>query len=85
VSAFHHVKDRTPYPATLLTVGSNDPRVDVWHSAKMAARLQAASTSSKPVLLRVDFASGHGNIDSTSEKLKEELADTFAFLLYHLR
>jgi prolyl oligopeptidase len=85
MSAFHHVKDRTPYPAILLTVGANDPRVDVWHSAKMAARLQSASTSGKPILLRVDFASGHGNIGSTSEKLKEELADTFAFLLYQLR
>jgi hypothetical protein len=32
----------------------NDPRVDVWQSGKATARLQAASTSGKPVLLRLD-------------------------------
>jgi prolyl oligopeptidase len=85
MSAFHHVKDNTPYPAVLLTVGANDPRVDVWHSAKMAARLQAASTSGRLILLRVDYAGGHGNIGSTKEQLKEELADTFAFLFQQLR
>ncbi len=26
ISAYHHVKDRTPYPAVLLTTGINEPR-----------------------------------------------------------
>ncbi|MGZ3611705.1 MAG: prolyl oligopeptidase family serine peptidase, partial [Ktedonobacteraceae bacterium] len=40
--------------------GINDPRVDPMQSAKMTARLQAATSSKKPVLLRVDYDAGHG-------------------------
>src|SRR5207253_8698547 len=53
MSAYHQVKDATPYPAVLLSTGMNDTQVEPWQAAKMAARLQAASTSGKPVLLRV--------------------------------
>jgi prolyl oligopeptidase len=76
MSAYHHVKDGTAYPAILLTTGINDPRVDPWESAKMTARLQAATTSGKPVLLRVDYASGHGGSGI------EQLADEWSFLLW---
>ena len=84
MSSYHHVKDRTPYPAVLLTVGMNDPRVDPWESAKMTARLQAATSSGKPVLLRVDFAGGHGGIGATQQQLQESLADRLSFLLWQL-
>ncbi|MEI8327427.1 MAG: prolyl oligopeptidase family serine peptidase, partial [Betaproteobacteria bacterium] len=53
MSSYHHIVDGAAYPAVLLIHGLNDPRVDVWHSAKAAARLQAASSSGKPVLLRL--------------------------------
>ena len=43
-----------------MTTGINDPRVAPWQAAKMAARLQAASSSGKPVLLRIDYDAGHG-------------------------
>ena len=69
-----------PYPAVLLTTGLNDPRVVVWQATKMAARLQAATSSGKPVLLRVVSAGGHG-IGSTKRQNEEELADKLAFLL----
>ncbi len=74
------MKDGENYPAALLTTGLNDPRVVVWQAAKMAARLQAGSSSGKPVLLRVETQGGHG-IGSTRHQLDEELADKFAFLL----
>ncbi len=61
VDAVLHVKDHTPYPAVLLTTGNNDPMVAPWQPGKMAARLQAASSSGRPVLLRVDFNAGHGS------------------------
>ncbi len=47
----------------------------------MAARLQAATASGKPVLLRVDFDAGHG-YGSTKKQRNEELADIFAFLFW---
>lgn len=75
-----HVKPGTKYPATLLTTGMTDPRVDPWQAAKMAAHLQAATASDKPVLLRVDFQAGHG-IGSTRAQRDEEVTDMFAFIL----
>ena len=41
MSAYHHVKDGTAYPAVMVTTGFNDPRVISWEPGKMAARLQA--------------------------------------------
>jgi prolyl oligopeptidase len=67
----------------LLTAGLNDPRVRVWQPAKMAARLQAATTSGRPVLLRVDPHAGHGH-GSTKAQRDALAADVFAFLLHHL-
>jgi prolyl oligopeptidase len=80
MSAYHHVKGGAKYPAVLLVHGINDPRVEPWMSAKMAARLQAASTSGKPILFRVDYAAGHG-IGSTRTQRQEQTADEWAFLL----
>ena len=59
MSPYAHVKNGTRYPAVLLTTGINDVHVIPWQMAKMAARLQAATTSGKPVLLRVDWGGGH--------------------------
>jgi prolyl oligopeptidase len=82
MSSYHQVKDGVKYPAVLLTHGVNDPRVEVWHSSKMAARL-AASTSGKPVLLRLDYDAGHG-VGSTKAQQQAERADMYAFLLWQL-
>jgi prolyl oligopeptidase len=46
-----HVRDGVKYPAVILTTGWNDPAVAPWQVGKMAARLQAATASGKPVLL----------------------------------
>ena len=81
MSAYHHVKDGTAYPAVLLTTGANDPRVDSWEPAKMTARLQAATASGKPVLLRVDYGGGHGG-GSGEKQFQEQLADSWSFLLW---
>jgi len=77
MSAYHHVKDQTAYPAVLLTTGANDPLVDPWEPAKMTARLQAATSSGKPVLLRVDYGGGHGG-GSGQEQYRERLSDSWS-------
>jgi prolyl oligopeptidase len=84
ISAYHRLKDHTPYPAVLLTTGVNDPRVDPWQMNKMTARLQAATSSGKPVLLRVDYDAGHGGIDATRAQHTALLTDQFSFLLWQL-
>jgi len=81
MDAYQHVKDGTPYPAVLLTTGANDPRVAPWEAGKMAARLQAATSSKKPVVLRVETDAGHG-IGSTRKQRDDETADTYAFILW---
>jgi prolyl oligopeptidase len=76
-----HVRNGEAYPAVLLTTGLTDPRVDPWEAAKMAARLQAASSSGKPVLLRVEFQAGHG-LGSTRAQRDLEVTDVYAFALW---
>lgn len=82
MSPYEHVTHGTAYPAVLLTAGFNDPRVDVWQPAKMAARLRAASTSGRPVLLSVNYDEGH--FHTTLSSFNEHHADTWAFLLWQL-
>lgn len=84
IDSYQAVRDGTRYPAVLLTTGITDPHVAPFHIAKMAARLQAASTSGKAILLRVDFDAGHG-IGSTRDQADREAADTYAFLLWQTK
>lgn len=83
-SAVHHVTPGAKYPAVMLTTGANDPRVDPWQAAKMAAVLQADSASGKPVLLRVDYEGGHGLIGATKRQAAILVADEYAFLLWNM-
>jgi len=81
MDAYQHVKDGVKYPATLIVHGINDPRVPPWMSMKMTARLQAATASDKPVLLRIDYAGGHG-VGSTKSQRQEQAADVWSFMLW---
>ncbi len=81
IDSYHAVKDGTAYPAVLLTTGVTDPRVAPFHIGKMTARLQAATSSENPILLRVDFDAGHG-MGSTRTQQDNEAADTYSFLLW---
>jgi prolyl oligopeptidase len=84
MSAYAHVRDGVAYPSVLFTTGANDPRVSPWHMAKMAARVQAATASGRPVLLRVDYDAGHGGIGSTEDQYESLLADEQAFALWQM-
>ena len=76
-------KKERPYPAVLLVQGMNDPRGDAWHAGKAAARLQAATTSGKPILLRLDMQAGHG-MGSTATQRNAMTADIYSFLLWQM-
>jgi len=82
-SPFHRVRVSTAYPAVLLMAGDNDGRVNPSNSRKMAARLQAATTSERPVLLRTTAGAGHGMGSSLREQIAGE-ADALAFLFDQL-
>jgi len=82
-SPYQHVVDGTAYPGVLFLTGANDPRVNPANSRKMTARLQAASSSKAPMLLRTSSSTGHG-IDSGLDEQVEEGADVWAFLFDQL-
>jgi len=82
-SPYHHVKDGTAYPSVMLTSGENDGRVDPYNSRKMAARLQAASSSGRPILLRASSDVGHG-MGSPLGAVIDEATDSYAFVMSEL-
>jgi len=75
-----HVQPGVKYPAVLGVAGWNDPRVAPWQPGKFVAAMQAASTSGRPVLLKVNYDNGH----FTEEKIVtfRNFASQFAFLLW---
>jgi prolyl oligopeptidase len=83
MGAYFHVRDRIAYPAVLFTSGTNDPRVAPWQMTKMAARVQAATSSGRPVLLRLDYDAGHG-IGSTASQNELLTADLWSFALWQM-
>lgn len=83
MSTYHQIRDGVDYPAVLLVHGLNDPRVDVWHSAKTAARLQAANPDGRPALLRLDAMAGHG-VGSTLTQRQALAVDMQSFLLWRM-
>jgi prolyl oligopeptidase len=82
-SPYHNVVDGKDYPAVLFMTGANDPRVDPMQSRKMTARLQAATGSDRPVLLRTSAETGHGAGTPLRARI-EEITDWLAFLFYEL-
>ncbi|HSJ65469.1 MAG TPA: prolyl oligopeptidase family serine peptidase [Gemmatimonadaceae bacterium] len=83
MSAVHHVRAGTNYPAVLVATSLNDARVAPWHSAKFTAALQAANVGSRPILLRVEEAAGHMSPGDSDEQLRGFLADFWSFLMNH--
>ena len=82
-SPYQHVKDGTAYPAILFMTGDNDHRVNPMQSRKMTARLQAASNSGRPILLRTSSTAGHGFGTAVDEVIEQD-ADVLTFLFDQL-
>ncbi len=80
MDGLQHVRPGVKYPAVLGVGGWNDPRVAPWEPGKFIAALQSASTSGKPVLMKVNYDDGH----FTEEKLVtfKNFASQYAFLLW---
>jgi prolyl oligopeptidase len=80
-SPYHRVRNGTAYPAVLLVTAERDTRVDPMHARKMAARLQEATASGRPILLRIEPMAGHG-VGKPLVKQIEESTDIWSFLLW---
>ena len=82
-SPLHNVKPGVQVPAMFITSADTDTRVDPCHAKKFAATLQAAASSTAPILLRVETKAGHGAGKPTTKTI-EERADLFAFVMDRL-
>jgi prolyl oligopeptidase len=82
-SPYHRVRDGVRYPAVMLATAESDTRVDPMHARKMTARLQAATGSAHPVLLRLESRAGHG-AGKPIAKVLDELTDTWTFVFHEL-
>jgi prolyl oligopeptidase len=82
-SPYHHVRNGVAYPAVLLATAESDTRVDPMHARKMAARLQAATSAERPILLRLEARAGHGAGKPLS-KVLDELTDSWTFVFSEL-
>jgi prolyl oligopeptidase len=76
---YQNIRDGAEYPAILLTGTQDDARAPAWQQAKMAARLQAASTSGRPILLSI-----LPEKSATRASITAWQADEIAFLLWQL-
>jgi prolyl oligopeptidase len=77
-SPYHRVTDGESYPATIIYTADADSRVDPMHALKMVARLQAATASDAPIVLRYDTEAGHGGGKPLS-KVIDEWVDIWSF------
>jgi oligopeptidase B len=66
---------RRPYPAMLVKTSLNDSQVMFWEPAKYVARLRALNEGAPQVLLKVNFAAGHGGSSGRYDALREIAAD----------
>jgi len=82
-SPYQNVKPGTEYPAVLFISGDSDTRVAPLHARKMAALVQAATGSEKPVLLKYDTKAGHSGGLPISKQI-ENATDSLSFLFWQL-
>jgi len=69
-SPYHNVKVGISMPAMLIRAGENDTRVDPLHAKKFTALLQNSPWQINPVLLLIDFESGHGSGQSIDQQVQ---------------
>jgi prolyl oligopeptidase len=78
-SPYQHVQAGTAYPAIFFTTGDADTRVPPLQARKMTARVQAATTSGRPVVLLYDTKAGHAGGRPVG-KVVDDLSLQLAFL-----
>lgn len=68
------------YPALLVTASLNDPLIPYWEPLKWVAKLRHCNAGCRPLLLHLNFDSGHSGPSGLQRNL-EETAFLYAFLI----
>jgi oligopeptidase B len=90
-AAYDYIKSYCPYsnvaarayPAMLVRTSFNDSQVMYWEPAKYVARLRTLKTDTRPLLLEVNMAAGHGGASGRYDRLREIAFDD-AFILWQM-
>ena len=70
-SPYHNIRVGVNMPTMLVIAGENDTRVDPLHAKKFVALAQANLGQSNPVMLKMDYDSGHGSGKSTAQQVED--------------
>ncbi len=82
-SPYHNIRMGVNAPTTMVIAGENDTRVDPLHAKKFVAALQNNPGQINPIMLYMDYDSGHGSGKST-EKQIEDLEAQYGFIMNQL-
>ena len=82
-SPYHNLRKGVNMPTMLVTAGANDSRVDPLHAKKFVAAAQNNDGQINPVILHMDFKSGHGSGQSTAHRI-DNWTFIFDFVLNQL-
>jgi prolyl oligopeptidase len=68
-SPYQNIRTGVNLPTMLVTAGANDSRVDPMNAKKFVAALQNNPGQINPVILHMDYNSGHGSGQSTEQSI----------------
>ena len=80
MDTYLHIESNKQYPAVLAVTGINDTRVPFWQPGKLVAKMQMEASHQKPVLLLVNYDSGHRS-DEKAVQFRN-YANIYAFALW---
>ncbi|MBL4655007.1 MAG: S9 family peptidase [Bacteroidia bacterium] len=82
-SPYHNIRRGINHPTMMVKAGENDTRVDPLHAKKFVAALQNNPGQLSPIMLYMDYDSGHGSGKST-EQLVYDLQVHWGFIMNQL-
>jgi prolyl oligopeptidase len=82
-SPYHHLRQGVNLPATMVTAGEFDSRTDPVHAKKFVAAAQNNPGQVSPIMLYVDYDSGHG-FGKPRRRIIEDREYELRFLMHSL-
>jgi prolyl oligopeptidase len=82
-SPYHHLRQGVNLPLTMVTAGEYDSRTDPLHAKKFVAAAQSNPGQLSPILLYMDFDSGHG-FGKSRRKIIDDRELELRFLMHAL-
>jgi prolyl oligopeptidase len=69
-SPYQNIRPGVNYPTALIKAGENDSRVDPLHAKKFVAALQNNPGQTNPIMLYIDFDTGHGSGQAVEQQVR---------------